>query len=138
VGAFGADSNLFGSILRTYISVNGVEWSEDMLCVFDGLQSVLERCATWYEERLTAERVGELVREDLKEQTRHSAGEASSQKVHSLDPENDFPRPHDVSICLPTGVNIYETEPITDRKSMFVGRACRIQHPEEVNLLSIK
>ena len=106
-----------------------MEWSEDMPCVFNGLQSVLERCASWYEERLTAERVGELVREDLKEQTRHSAGEAPSHKVHL---EDDVPRPHDVSICLPTGVKIYETEPITDRKSMFVGRACRIQHPEEV------
>lgn len=129
VGAFGADSNLFGSILRTYISANGVEWSEDMLCVFDGLQSILERCTTWYEERLGAEKVGELVREDLKEQTRHSAEETS---CHSSDPRNNGSKSQDMPAGLPTGVKIYEAEPIADRKSVFVGRACRIQHPEEV------
>lgn len=49
IGNLGADLALLGAILRTYISVNGVEWSRDTVCVFDGLQSVVEWCTVWYE-----------------------------------------------------------------------------------------
>jgi len=138
IGAFGADSGLFGSILRTYMSIDGVEWSEDTVCVFDGLQSVLERCTAWYEECLNTEKIGELVRGDSKGK--------SMEPGEFIDMRQDFPEGgnrnsslHDVdaTVNLPAGVQIYEAEPITDRKSAFVGRACRIQHPSEVGLLHI-
>lgn len=130
VGSFGADSSLFGSILRTYISISGVEWSADTVCVFDGLQNVIDRCTAWYEEKLSAEKVGELVRDDIKaEQTVRQESSTSSRTVGDdqitgvIDP---------VPSAMPAGVNLYVTEPITDRKSAFVGRACRIHHPSEV------
>lgn len=138
IGAFGADSNLFGSILRTFISINGIEWSEDTVCVFDGLQNVLERCTLWYEERLGAEKAGELVRDDMKEHSRHFDNQHTSNApgMDSVDQnvvEDHISGVHDnVPSVLPAGVNIYTAEPITDRKSAFVGRACRIEHPSEV------
>ena len=137
VGAFGADSSLFGSVLRTFISTNGVEWTPDTVCVFDGLQTVLERCTTWYEDRLSAEKAGELVREDARE---HSNGhlepglEISKAEVHSHDED----RPPEESIspsALPDGIQMFAAEPITDRKSVFVGRACRISQPAEAGHL---
>jgi len=131
IGAFGADAGLFGSILRTYISVNGVEWVEDTVCVFDGLQNVLERCTTWYEERLAMEKVGELVREDSRQQqdsTHHPQGS----DAFGGDDNTPVPVMEKIPVELPSGVEVFTAEPISDRKSTFVGRACRIQHPSEV------
>ena len=136
IGAFRADSDLFGSILRTYISVSGTEWTEDTVCVFDGLQNVLERCLAWYEDRLNSEKVGELARDDLKGQLGNAAGRLSPDINHDGDEEREDPilgEHPNLPIALPADVQIFEAEPLTDRKSVFVGRACRITHPSEVN-----
>jgi hypothetical protein len=136
IGSFGADSNLFGSILRTYISISGVEWSEDTVCVFDGLQNVLDRCESWYEQKLSAEKAGELVRDDAKGDSASSSDITQQNSTDSrIVPDEDHisgiiePAPFE----LPAGVNLYVAEPITDRKSAFVGRACRIHHPSQVS-----
>lgn len=131
VGAFGADSALFGSVLRTFISVNGVEWAPDTVCVFDGLQSVIERCTTWYEDHLSAEKAGELVRGDAKEQA--NGQQADSHRL--IEPHERSPSPEDVIAmdALPEGLQLFTAEPITDRKSAFVGRACRITHPSQAS-----
>ncbi|KAF9459770.1 imprinted and ancient [Collybia nuda] len=125
IGAFGADSALFGSVLRTFISVNGVEWAPDTVCVFDGLTSVIERCTTWYEEHLTAEKAGELVREDAKAQP-------ESERIEKIE---HSPSPEDIITIntLPEGLELFTAEAITDRKSAFVGRACRITHPSQAS-----
>lgn len=141
IGAFGADSALFGSILRTYISTSGVEWTQDTVCVFDGLQNVLDRCFVWYENRLNAEKIGELARDDLKgqlgNQPEYTVGIRSASPdtshVYDGDGEDLISGEHqEIFVALPTGVEIYAAVPITDRKSVFVGRACRISHPSEV------
>ena len=118
IGAFGADSTLFGAILRTYISTNGVEWTEDTICVFDGLQNVLDRCTAWYEDHLNAE----PARED----------QVPSEPTEVISQEHS-PQLHDVS--LPSGIEIFVADPITDRKSNFVGRACVIQDPSQVSAI---
>ncbi|KAF5320904.1 hypothetical protein D9619_000722 [Psilocybe cf. subviscida] len=132
IGAFGPDSTLFGSILRTFISVNGVEWSEDNVCVFDGIQNTVERCTAWYEEKLSLDKAGELVRDDAKEQTqaRQASGrDSSTEDDHIPGVIESAPA------ALPAGVHLHVAEPITDRKSAFVGRACKITHPSEVPLV---
>ncbi|KAG6900433.1 hypothetical protein C0993_010821 [Termitomyces sp. T159_Od127] len=130
VGAFGADSGLFGSILRTFISVNGVEWAADTVCVFDGLQSVVERCTAWYEDRLNMEKAGELLREDAKEQSgRHTDTLPTETNKHASSEHADA---IEIPVnSLPEGLQLFVAEPITDRKSVFIGRACRISHPSE-------
>ena len=132
IGPYGVDSGLFGSILRTFISVNGAEWSPDTVCVFDGLQSVVERCVVWYEDRLSTEQAGALIREDAKD---HMDVPSSS----SMDPvqEELIPNSHfSLIAAIPEGIQIVESEPIVDRKSTFVGRACQITHPSQVNSTS--
>lgn len=140
IGAFGADAAVFGSILRTYISTSGVEWTEDTVCVFDGLQNVLERCLVWYEDKLNAEKIGELARDDLKGQlgNEHTVAKRSTspytKQVYDGEGEDLVPGQHqNLDVALPTGVHIYVADSITDRKSVFVGRACRISHPSEVS-----
>jgi len=127
IGAFGADSDLFGSVLRTFISVNGVDWVSEV-CVFDGLQNVIERCVSWYESHLSAEKVGKLVREDAKDRVDLQPSLTELEEPEPIvSPSQGF--------VLPDGVEIVEAEAITDRKSVFVGRACRISHPSEVPLI---
>lgn len=42
------------------------------------------------------------------------------------------PTPVPQDVALPEGIKIIEAEPIVDRKSVFVGRACLISHPSQV------
>lgn len=138
IGAFSADSDLFGAILRTYISINGTEWNQDTVCVFDGLQKVLERCLAWYEDRLNSVKEGELARGDLKGQLSNEvieAGRSSPVINHDGDEiEGLIVGEHQsLPTALPTGVQMFVADPLTDRKSVFVGRACRISHPSEVS-----
>ncbi|KAF7343414.1 hypothetical protein MVEN_01773900 [Mycena venus] len=129
IGAFGADAGLFGEILRTFISSSsGVDWVPDAVCVFDGLQSVLDRCATWYGDRLSAEAAGAMVRADTHPEREVAPPPPSS--VSRMDPVATELPP------MPEGIKMFVAEPITDRKSAFVGRACVISDPSEVAAFS--
>ena len=121
------NADLFGSIIKTFMSVNGVEWTPGVVCVFDGLQSVLERVAHWYEQRLESKKVEEALREQSQSGPRsveNSEASASASTPASLN--NTLP------VTLPEGVRLVEAGPILDRKSAFVGRACRISDPAQV------
>ncbi|KAI0268224.1 imprinted and ancient [Gloeopeniophorella convolvens] len=126
VGAFGVDSALFGSIIKTFMSVNGVEWTPGAICVFDGLENVLERVSQWYEENLESKRAGEALREHSQPQSSEgSQVDVSSAATLGISQSMQAP-------VLPDGIKLVEAEPIVDRKSAFVGRACRISDPEQV------
>ena len=133
VGPFGVDAPLFGSVLRTFISKDGVEWAPGAVCVFDGLQSVAERCGRWYEERPSTDAAGRMVREDERDEQRPPAGVVEMEGRHtawSADATVSLPPE------MPENVQIVEAEAITDRKSAFVGRACRISDPSQVRKAS--
>jgi hypothetical protein len=132
IGAFGVDSSLFGSILRTFISVSGVEWTPESVCVFDGLQNVLERCEAWYEDKLNRETAGELLREDAHTRN-HILVEPDEPFEASTTADEKDRAPLDTA--LPENIKIIEAEPIVDRKSVFVGRARRISDPSQVPLV---
>ncbi|KAJ7130262.1 ribosomal protein S5 domain 2-type protein [Mycena epipterygia] len=128
IGAFGADAGLFGEVLRTFISsASGVEWVPDAVCVFDGLQSVLDRCAAWYGDRLSAEAAGAMVRADMHPE-RVASPPPTQSAPHPGPAEPDIPP-------MPEGIRMFVAEPITDRKSAFVGRACAISDPAEVPII---
>ncbi|KIK53300.1 hypothetical protein GYMLUDRAFT_49478 [Collybiopsis luxurians FD-317 M1] len=135
IGAFGVDSTLFGSVLRTYISANGVEWTKDTVCVFDGLQNVLDRCVQWYEERLSTQKAGELLREDSIESTARNPQPTPDAEAETESPDTVLSDKRDANVALPSGIQILEAEPIVDRKSTFVGRACAITDPSQVPII---
>ncbi|KAG2110734.1 ribosomal protein S5 domain 2-type protein [Suillus cothurnatus] len=132
IGAFGVDSSLFGSILRTFISVSGVEWTPESVCVFDGLQNVLERCEAWYKDKLNRETAGELLREDAHTRNHVLVEPDEPFEVSTTADEKDRVP---LDTALPENIKIIEAEPIVDRKSVFVGRACRISDPSQVPLV---
>lgn len=131
IGPFGVDATLFGSILRTFISSEAIEWTPDSVCVFDGLEWVKERCTEWFEQRKNEKAVGELLREDERGAAHIDVEEGKGKKVAEL--VHDEPADPQLSVVsMPEGIEITEAEPITDRRSSFVGRACRITHPSQV------
>lgn len=126
IGAFGVDADLFGSIIKTFMSVNGAEWFPGIVCVFDGLQSVLERVVLWYEQQVESKKVGEALREQ---------GHPSLGLIENPEASGGMSTPVSLNtqpVALPEGIRLVEAEPIVDRKSAFVGRACRISDPAQV------
>lgn len=136
IGAFGVDHALFGAVLRTYISSEGVEWVADTVCVFDGLEWVKERCTEWYNTKKSEKLAGELLREDEKNLTSNvpDVEEDKDKKVSGLH-ESWEDLSSSIPPSIPEGLEIIEAEPIVDRKSAFVGRACRITDPSQVPLI---
>jgi hypothetical protein len=103
------------------MSVNGAEWTPGVVCVFDGLQSVLERVGHWYEQRVDSKKAGEALRGQNHSNPRSFENYEASASVSTP-----------VTLTLPEGVKLVEAEPILDRKSAFVGRACKISDPAQV------
>ncbi|KAI0938144.1 hypothetical protein AcV5_001166 [Taiwanofungus camphoratus] len=131
LGPFGTDATLFGAVLRTYISRDGVEWMPGGVCVFDGLEWVRERCMDWLREKMNAVKVGGMVREDEREVESVNEGTEGNAK-----PRHEHTREmQEMEARIPEGVEIIEAEPIHDRKSVFVGRACRITDPLQVQMI---
>jgi len=107
-------------------SVTGVEWTAGDVCCFDGIEFVRERCSRWYAERLDHETAAQLQRAEL-----HSNpldDKTNSSRSAAVGPAASL----DVIVPLPDDLQLFEAEPILDRKSAFVGRACRISHPSQV------
>lgn len=105
------------------------------MCVFDGLENVREKCGRWYQEQLSEKAAGEMVREETRE------AKALVGPNDTTGPPEDVPSArstiseHQTPVELPEGLEIMEAEPVVDRKSSFVGRACRITSPDQVALV---
>ncbi|KZT71541.1 UPF0029-domain-containing protein [Daedalea quercina L-15889] len=134
IGPYGVDASLFGAVLRTYISRDGVDWAPGGVCVFDGVEWVREACVRWLGERMSERRAGEMLRED--ERAAEGRGE-TSQEVEKVDAGEGQRRVEqsEAEARLPEGVEFVVAEPIVDRKSVFIGRACRITHPSQVPMI---
>ena len=133
VGAFGVSPTIFGSVLRTFISTtDGVEWTPETVCVFDGLENVREKCGRWYEEQLSKKAVGEMIREEAKESKTSLELDDPSGLPENIPSTRSTASEPQAPVELPEGLEIIEAEPIVDRKSSFVGRACRITSPDQV------
>lgn len=124
IGSFRVDSILFGAILRTFIStIDSVEWNGDV-CVFDGLENVRDRVTKWYVERL-----GETTARGILKREEKATHDASLQEDVPLSGAalggSIVQQPLD-------GVEFSVSEPIVDRKSIFIGRACKLSSPNQV------
>jgi hypothetical protein len=131
IGDFQVDSSLFGSVLKTYISAGRVEFTAGEVAIFDGIENAREVVQKWYEHRLNTNKAAELLREDSKAHS-HSTIDPEHQVDAEFEANNIVSSSTPNTAELPEGVFIWVSDPVTDRKSTFIGRACRITHPSEV------
>ncbi|KAG8860529.1 eIF2 kinase Gcn2p negative regulator [Tulasnella sp. 330] len=126
VGDYSVDATIFGQVLRTYLARPGVEWSPGDVAIFDGIESVKSSLHEWYSDHLSKDLAQQMHREDLRprDQTNQPLdGETEAETVSPAARE---------TTGLPEGIALVEGEPILDRKSVFVGRACAITDPSQV------
>ena len=102
------------------------------MCVFDGLENVREKCGRWYEERLSEKAVEEMVREEAKESKVSPGSNDLLSPLEGIPSTRSTVSEPQALAELPEGLEILEADPIVDRKSSFVGRACRITSPDQV------
>ncbi|KAG9019680.1 eIF2 kinase Gcn2p negative regulator [Tulasnella sp. 427] len=129
VGDFGVDAGLFGAVMRTYIAHPGVEWIPGDVAVFDGIEHVKVILGEWYSERLSSGLARQLEHEQEHEGTlqRHK-----SETDHVPEASVEIAEAASAQASLPPGIKLFESEPIIDRKSVFVARACVITDPAQV------
>ena len=79
--------------------------------------------------------MGELIRGDTlgRESVPQVSVESTREDGEGLGSTSQ-PIPALQGVALPEGVKLIEAEPIVDRKSVFVGRACQISHPSQVRV----
>jgi hypothetical protein len=155
VGQFSIDADLFGSVTKTYISSNGVPFSEGDVCVFEGINHVLKVAGDWYKAKVEERVQGEKAREADKEKQReeeipsNNHGGATTTLKQSSNPSapnhlsippapTHFPSYSSLpmsSPALPPHIQIFSSAPITVSKSVFIGHACRVTDPLEVPLV---
>lgn len=160
IGQFSMDADLFGSVTKTYISSNGVPFTAGDVCVFEGINYVLEVSKNWYMARISERIEGERLREAGKEKTdgngiasnnhegptttlRQSSATTTSSSLSPstipLPPQpTSFPSFSSLPLTSPTlplHIKIHSSPPITASKSVFIGHACRVTNPLEVPLV---
>lgn len=139
------ESDLFGSITRIFMHEDA--WQPEQVVVFDGIERAKEIVeaflATKKAERDAKEEANpqysavhqqqppasgsDDVDPALQTQTKRAEnGAAQKNDQLSHGPQNALPP------SLPAGCKLFTSEPIVDRKSVFIGHACAIKDPSEV------
>ncbi|GAA6000856.1 hypothetical protein JCM10207_004692 [Rhodosporidiobolus poonsookiae] len=142
LSSFAVSDELFGAVLRTYMHdteagvADGpvVEWSGGV-CLFEGIEAVREMAAKWVDEHVREKQRGEELRrvagagnegDDL-----NGAEDDEAEDIEERIPVERAPRKAPVStVKCP---KIVSSEPLVDRKSVFVGHAARVNSVAEVN-----
>jgi hypothetical protein len=151
IGSFGVDSEIFGTVTRTFISNNASRgalplWNPPLklddgngdnahygmgeVVVFDGVESARAAITKWYGEKASqaaadeSERADEVVPSHIVNQSNMAAAAQESPRSS-----------HEASMSVPKGITIIEGSPIHDRGSTFVARVCQITHPSQVPLV---
>ncbi|RSH76529.1 eIF2 kinase Gcn2p negative regulator [Apiotrichum porosum] len=140
VGAFPIDSGLFGDITRTYITSAGVPFVPGDVCVFDGLVHVQSLVGTWHAARVAEVGAGEAARTGGRSGTGASTpaerdpapSRAEAAAVEASLARLALERPKPSAKPARPLPKLFTSEPILDRKSAFVGHACKITDEDDV------
>ncbi|WVQ84021.1 hypothetical protein IAT38_006166 [Cryptococcus sp. DSM 104549] len=161
LGSFPIDSGLFGDITRTYISSEGAPFIAGDVCVFEGLTHVQTLARKWYADQLRitaardAERTSHLApphgvdRSPADSDGEGGSGSGSDDPAYaprpSPRPTFSYTRAAGDTPATPAmlraeagqghGLEVFISDEIVDRKSVFVGRAVRVTDEREVPLV---
>jgi hypothetical protein len=130
VGDFATDSSLFGAITRTFLRDD--IWLEGSVAVFEGIERAREQCDAYL--------ISKLADIDEKKITDFHSTQDDLEIARHLQYEEEIIQAESQlrtvkleEAKLPEGCKLFTSDPITDRKSVFIGHACRIKSPAEVS-----
>lgn len=140
-----------GDVTRTYIVSSGVAFSPGDVCVFEGLTYTQELVKKWYAAHLSEKMEGEKLRDAERDRKQGKSGRGFSDlQVEYVEADRPNPKSvfsysddHDEDVSavknardgLPTGLKIVSSEPITEKRSVFIGHAVRVTDEKEVPLV---
>lgn len=150
IGGFSVDAKLFGEILRAFyhriddVAVQGIDteetststasssartdrvhWTSGEVVLFEGIEWVKEKVTVWWNEKEAERR-----KNAPSTTTQANAADASATNVTTyLDP---FDPSQSAQRRNPFTGTLFQTEPIIERKSEFIGYAARITSPDQV------
>ncbi|TIA87254.1 hypothetical protein E3P99_03289 [Wallemia hederae] len=136
IGSHGVDSALFGEILRSFVSeLAGAQWVQDEPAIYNGIEDAREKCTRWYEDLSTRVVVGELQREEERENRLATNPQLIAQEKQ-LEEEAILAASMEHQLDgLPEGLEIITTPSVTYTKSTFAGHCVRISSPSQVPLI---
>ncbi|GAA6030104.1 hypothetical protein JCM8097_009259 [Rhodosporidiobolus ruineniae] len=148
LSSFAVDDATFGAVLRTYmhetdagVSVDSgpvVEWTGGV-CLFEGIEAVREMCTRWVEERAAEKQKGEEARQaevngrvgaGVTEEDEEGYGEDDLEERIEEYAERAPRKPPVPTVKCP---DIVSSEPLIERKSVFVGHVARVKSVAEVH-----
>lgn len=107
-------------------------WTEGEVAIFEGIERAREVCETFYDSRQADLQAKKAVDDH--------ATQDDLELARQLQYEEDSARSHfnhanitREAVRLPDGCKLYTSDPIIDRKSVFIGHACKLTHPSEVD-----
>lgn len=129
-----------GDITRTYITSAGVPFVPGDVCVFDGLVHVQSLVGTWHAARVAEVGAGEAARTGGRSGTGASTpaerdpapSRAEAAAVEASLARLALERPKPSAKPARPLPKLFTSEPILDRKSAFVGHACKITDEDDV------
>ncbi|GAA99044.1 uncharacterized protein L969DRAFT_144368 [Mixia osmundae IAM 14324] len=133
IGPFAVEPALFGQILRIYFApVRADEdepelpslWQAGQVALFEGIEAAKEILAQYYRDHLVKAQAADYERQaDRDKRAPPAVAEASIMPTPSTAQ----------SQTLPCHLKIVSCDPIVDRKSVFVGHACRLKSRDDVS-----
>lgn len=130
VGDFMISSELFGIITRLYMHDDAFRQGE--VAIFEGVEKAREEVERYYVEKKDQLAAIEAVDPHSTQNDLELANQLQYEEQRSLQ-ESSQPIPQAQIASLPEGRKLFTSEPIVDRKSIFVGHAFEIRHPSEVS-----
>ncbi|KAI5476071.1 ribosomal protein S5 domain 2-type protein [Pseudohyphozyma bogoriensis] len=143
IGPYLVTDELFGEVLRTFMheasSGQGIEWSPGDVCVFEGVEDVRERVGEWLKGREEESRKGEVLRAgvgvyqigaEVEEQGQKEEVREEEVFTYAAEPVKKATKVESVKCPV-----IVSSEPLVDRKSVFVGHVAQVTCAEEIKLV---
>ena len=107
-------------------------WEEGEVAIFEGVEKAREIC-----EHFMLLRKSELEAKEAASPHSNKHDHSVNHRIHE-DKMRESIHPATLTVplvlaALPVGCKLFPSEPIIDRKSVFVGHACTIQYPSDVS-----
>jgi hypothetical protein len=109
-------------------------WREGEVAVFEGIERAREECDSFLNDKLSELEAKKALDEHTTQEdiefARHLKLEETTARADAV-PKAALRQEEEAG--LPEGCKLYTSEPITDRKSVFIGHACKINSPTDVS-----